>query len=351
MSPPGSSPHGSRLESFRRGVQPARDPELEEFARRHLRLKADTRRASTVSRDELSLRNFLEWAPDGIRLSQIDVRLLTDFQSWRLRQPGKRKGTTIAAQTVLHELHALSSLFKRAIAEDLVQVNPVARMPDKPEVERAEAVYLEPWEAARIIEAAGELDADPHPRAITFLRPLLAAFLLTGARKSGVFGIEVRDLEFADRPGPNGERGQVHLRPNAWRLLKRSKHTRWVPLWPQLEEILRGYVEAYGRREGLLFPAPSGGMLSDIRGSIAQAVELAGVEKHVTPHTFRHTYTAARLQTVDHGQPVSPYTVARELGTSVALIEKTYGHLLKAPRRGSVVEYRTADVLELPREA
>jgi integrase len=29
---------------------------------------------------------------------------------------------------------------------------------------------------------------------------------------------------------------------------------------------------------------------------------------------FRHTHCAARLQTLDRGAPVGPYTVARELG-------------------------------------
>lgn len=56
-------------------------------------------------------------------------------------------------------------------------------------------------------------------------------------------------------------------------------------------------------------------------------------------------YAAARLQTLDHGAPVSPYTVMRELGhRSIELIEKTYGHLLNARQRSKFVEYREAEV-------
>ena len=66
----------------------------------------------------------------------------------------------------------------------------------------------------------------------------------------------------------------------------------------------------------------------------------------MTPHTFRHTYAATRLQTLDQGAPVSPYTVMRELGhRSLDLIERTYGHLLDTRSRSPVVEYREATVV------
>ncbi len=55
-----------------------------------------------------------------------------------------------------------------------------------------------------------------------------------------------------------------------------------------------------------------------------------------------------RLQTLGHGEPVSPFTVMRELGhSSIGLIEKTYGHLLDVRHRSEVVEYREAKVLKL----
>ncbi len=45
-------------------------------------------------------------------------------------------------------------------------------------------------------------------------------------------------------------------------------------------------------------------------------------------HQLRHTYTAARIQTLDRGRPVALYTVARELGhRSLNMIEDRYGHL------------------------
>jgi len=56
---------------------------------------------------------------------------------------------------------------------------------------------------------------------------------------------------------------------------------------------------------------------------------------------FRHTYASARLQTMDHGAPVSIFTVSRELGHgSEALVKRIYGHLGTLRHRARVVEYR-----------
>src|SRR5690625_4073608 len=48
----------------------------------------------------------------------------------------------------------------------------------------------------------------------------------------------------------------------------------------------------------------------------------------IRANMFRHTYCAARLQTLDQGAPVSPWTVGRELGHGGhSLVNRVYGHL------------------------
>lgn len=329
----------ARVEKLKAGVRATEDPTLKAYAEHHLEVKAGFRRQSTVSRDERALRNVVAYFGEDIRLSEIGVEGLTAYLAYRRQQPGARKGTTISPQTLLHELHALSSLYKRAVAEGKAKLNPVRRLPEKPRVRHREAVWLEPGEAARLLAAAGHEDAHGHSRSIGFLRPLLATFLLTGGRWEEVTGLLRRDVDL--------EEGVVHFRANAHRRLKRDRHRRWVPLWPQLREILEAYLEANPRAPGaLLFPSPTGGMLTDIRGGLGNAVDRAKIEKHVTPHTFRHTYAAARLQTTDQGAPVSPYTLMRELGhSSLKLIEDTYGHLTHTRHRSPVVEYREGKVV------
>ena len=270
-----------------------------------------------------------------VRLAHITAERLTKYLEWRRVQAG-RNGRTIAAQTQLHELHALSNLFKRAVAEGRAVENPVQRLIDKPKLDRDEAVFLESGEAARLLAAAKGLDAESGRNAIPFLYPLIGAYLYTGGRPEEVRGLQVEDIDF--------DRGFVIFRPNQWRELKRRWSKRTVPLWPDLRSILRAYVA--DREEGLLFPSRDGRMIRDFRNRLDAAIKTAKISKRVTPKTFRHTYTATRLQTTDNGKPVSVWQVACELGhRDTNLIESTYGYLLNGRDRGTVVRYREAKVL------
>ncbi len=128
-----------------------------------------------------------------------------------------------------------------------------------------------------------------------------------------------------------------------WRRLKTKRSHRTVPLGPQLEEIPRPYVFDLDRPPGqLLFPANHGGMRPEVRKLLDRLGERAGWKAgEIRSKMCRHTYCAARLQTLDHGAPVGPYTVARELGHgSTAMVEKVYSHLGTLRHRSAAVEYR-----------
>ena len=168
-----------------------------------------------------------------------------------------------------------------------------------------------------------------------YVYPLIATFLLTGGRESEVLGLELEDVSF--------DRKTITFRENRWRRLKTRPSNRAVPLWPQLEEILRGYIfGGDGPGSGLLFPSETGEMITDIRKSLDAVAERAGWKTgEIRTKRFRHTYCAARLQSLDHGAPVSEYTVAREMGHGgFELVKRVYGHLGTVRHRAEVVEYR-----------
>jgi integrase len=83
-------------------------------------------------------------------------------------------------------------------------------------------------------------------------------------------------------------------------------------------------------------------MLTDWRKSLDRVAVRAGWQaREIRTKAFRHTYCAARLQTMDAGAPVSPFTVSRELGHgSRTMVEELYAHLGTIRHRADAVEYR-----------
>jgi integrase len=83
-------------------------------------------------------------------------------------------------------------------------------------------------------------------------------------------------------------------------------------------------------------------MVTDFRKALDIVAQRAAWKRgEVRSKAFRHTYCAARLQTLDGGSPVSIYTVGKELGHGGdALVKRVYGHLGTVRHRAEVVEYR-----------
>lgn len=348
------------LEALRRGKAfggPERAARLQAFASLHLVAKARAGRVTTdwLGSSELHLRRAVEVLGAERDLRTIGV---ADVRRWieALRKDGLSGGT------IHHHLASLSNLFRRAQSEEYVPpgYNPVSALLDKPKPARREAAFLEVPDAALLLEAARRFRPARADLALGSVYPLLATLLLTGGRRSEVLGLEVDDVSF--------ERRTVTFRPNARRgRLKNETSWRAVPLWPQLEEILRGYIFAQGdAREGLLFPGTTAsGLVGDFRKILDQVAAAAGFlrpvldaatgkqrrrgrtgallwsGRQVRPHMLRHTYCAARLQTLDRGAPVSLFTVGRELGHGGdSLVRRVYGHLGDVRHRAEVVEYR-----------
>lgn len=325
---------------------------LESFAAHHLLEKA---RAGSVTEQwlavsEQQLRVAIEFFGADRELHTIRVPDVQRFANHlsrqpvrrgRKRKPGEPPKPTLSPGSVRKYLNTLSNLFRRAQSEGRVPVghNPVAAMIEKPRAARKEARWLEVPDAALLLEAARTWKPKRDDIALPFAYPLIATLLLTGGRESEVLGLEVEDVSF--------DRGIITFRPNQWRRLKTDGSHRTIPLWPQLEEILREYL--YGgftpRVSGLLFPShrsKATAMLTDWRKSLDAIAERAGWKAgEIRSKAFRHTYTAARLQTLDNGAPVSIYTVARELGhSSDSMVRRVYGHLGNIRHRAEVVEYR-----------
>ena len=321
------------------GIEKRAAPSLKAFAARHLIQKTKAGRVTEnwLERTEEKLQLAVDYFGDDRALDTIGVSDLQSFLLWLQERPGRRGNKSLSGGTQRHYLNALSNLYRRAQAENVVSpgFNPVAFMLEKPAAKRVEAKWLEVHEAALLLESARTHVPSDSSHSLPFMHALLATFLLTGGRKNEILGLLVSDISFS--------RKTVTFRPNEHRRLKTQTSFRTVPLWPQLEQILKAHIKKRKVLGGLLFASPfGGGLVVEFRKQLDVIAQRAGWQTgEVRSKAFRHTYTAARLQTLDQGAPVSPFTVGRELGHGgMSLVNRVYGHLGTVRHRADTLEYR-----------
>jgi integrase len=375
------------------------ETQLAAFARLHLIAKKQAGKVTDqwLAIAELSLERAVAFFGAMRELDTIRVSHVRAWITW-LEALTTAQDRRLGPGTVRHHLNALSNLYRRAQEEEIVLpgYNPVAALMEKPAAPRHEARWLEPHEAALVIEAArrlppiggtaldaaameqlrseweigafGSLRAagkaygvsdvvvgrilrgeqaarDPLDDA-THAQVLVALFLLTGCRFQEAVGLQLDDVSV--------DRRTITVRPNQWRRLKTRTSHRVIPLWPQLEAILRAWVfgPRLDRGGTLLIPSWSANgperPLQDLTKLLERVARRAGMPAgELRSKMFRHTYCAARLQTLDRGAPVSLYTVSRELGHgSEDMVRRVYAHLGDVRHRAEVVEFRVEQHVE-----
>ena len=147
---------------------------------------------------------------------------------------------------------------------------------------------------------------------------VLVEFLVgTGVRPEEAFGAEWRDVQLDDRV-VTVQRAFAKGRLKHYAKTERSR--RRVPLRARTAAAL-GRLE---RRRGILFPTRRATASTSTTSGIAHwtpSLEAAGVQ-HRRIYDCRHTYATWSL-----AAGVDIFTLSRRMGTSVAMIDRTYGHL------------------------
>jgi integrase len=151
--------------------------------------------------------------------------------------------------------------------------------------------------------------------------------------------------------------GETGLRPSEWIALERRDLDRGAGVVLVERSFAYGSLKPYGKTEGsrrrvplssrataaldevparidsrLVFPAPEGGYLNLNnwrRREWAPALEAAGID-HGSPYTLRHSFATTAL-----AAGISVFELARYMGTSVAMISRTYGHLARGAEDGA----------------
>ena len=234
------------------------------------------------------------------RLDELERRV-AEVAAWTRTLPtGSRYGIVAALRQCL----------EAGVRWELISTNPAKRAGSNPQPKREEVEHFEPDEVERLAEELGLIYG-----------PLVIVAAFTGLRPSEWAGLEWRDVDRQEgvlRVERAFSYGQV-------KAVKTKGSRRRVPLPARAAAALELVPRRLDRR--LVFPGPRGAHI-DLRNwrkrEWKPALEAAGLPTTRRPYDLRHSYAAWML-----AAGVPAYDVARYMGTSVRMLDLTYGHLVK----------------------
>ena len=238
----------------------------------------------------------------GQRLDRVGPDDLRRYQVFLLEERKLAVGTVVAQIAALRFFY-LRVLKRRNMKEDLPYPKRRKRLP----------VVLSPEEVERLIAGAKNL----------YHRTLLLTLYGAGLRRSEVCRLKVRDI---DSP-----RMLLRVEPG------KGGRDRDVPLSPTLLVALREYWR-WMRPQTYLFPGTRAGWRADVPitakvvwEAVRVATERAGIDKHVTPHTLRHTYATHLLEAGADLRTIQLLLGHADLSHTTVYLHLSRRHLQAAP--------------------
>jgi len=188
-----------------------------------------------------------------------------------------------ASSTVTRKVAAVKSFFHFLVADGVLQDDPTVAV-DLPPVSKPLPHPLSPGEMARLLAEPAKSNT---PKALRDWA-LFELMYATGMRASEVIGLEMDAVDL--------EAGTV-------RCLGKGNKERILPLHEHAQEALGAYLEngrprlLRGRDERALFVNHRGRSLTrqGLWLIVREYAAAAGIERHVTPHTFRHSFATHML--------------------------------------------------------
>jgi integrase/recombinase XerD len=238
----------------------------------------------------------------GKRLDHVGPDDLRRYQVYLLEERKLAVGTVVAQIAALR-FFFLRVLKRRDMKEDLPYPKRPRRLP----------IILSPEEVQRLIAGAQNL----------FHRTMLMTLYGGGLRRSELLHLKVSDID-SQRMVLRIERGK-------------GGHDREVPLSPTLLIALREYWR-WMRPQTYLFPGTRNGWRADkpltarvIWEAVRSATRAAGIDKHVSPHTLRHSYATHLLEAGADLRTIQVLLGHADLSHTTVYLHLSRRHLQAAP--------------------
>ncbi len=222
-----------------------------------------------------------------------------------------RRGSS--ARTIQRRLSALRSFFKYLIREAVLKGNPALDV-QAPKAKKRLPQTIDADQMARLLTFRSDATLDVRDKAIMEL------FYSSGLRLSELVGLDVGDLDLADR---------------TVRVTGKGQKTRVVPVGSHAAKAVSAWIKerttiaAVG--ELALFVGQNGARLGPrtIQRRISQWAIRQGVGVHMHPHMFRHSFATHLLESSQDLRGVQELLGHANISTTQVYTHLDFQHLAK----------------------
>ncbi len=225
----------------------------------------------TLTNYKIDLKDFSKFC-GAIELEKIDYLLLRKYLA-------VLKEKSLGNRSVGRHLSALRSFFRFLSREGYIKTNPILML-SSPKLDKHLPSFMTEEEVVKLIESAFAKDADDvfglRDRAI------LETFYSSGLRISELVLLSLDDIDFIA--------GIV-------KALGKGKKERIVPIGDAALNAIRKYLGKRKKQNNALFLNKNGKRISTrgVRDIVEKYLRSAGIQRGVSPHTFRHSFATHLL--------------------------------------------------------
>jgi site-specific recombinase XerD len=243
------------------------------------------------NRSQKTLRNYdhyltrlLDFAGDDITVSEIDVELVRKWRLW-LNRLGTNTADELQKTTQNYHLIALRGFLKFCAKRD-IKALPVEKI-ELARTVRKQVTFLSPEELDRLF-AQPNLETAPGLRD----RAILELLFSSGLRVSELVGLD---------------KDHINLQRREFMVRGKGQKDRPIFISAEAAEWIQKYLDQRTDTTRPLFIRYSGTKKVDTSGNfhrltarsvqrmVARYAVLAGITKHVSPHTMRHSFATDLL--------------------------------------------------------
>ena len=263
----------------------------------------------SMSKDLNVLARLVSEYNPAVTLNQIDRRYLLGFIDY-IGKAKSRKGGPLAPVTQKLTFSILATLLKKAVADDIIQINPSTKIKadERPQAKQPSREYLTLDEVKRISDIPAT-----EPQSMTKAAFMFSCFC-------GLRLCDVRRLRWCDIQTVKDGRKQIEI----------TQQKTGEPLYLPLSDNALHWLPKRGATpdNSPVFNLPDA---TNVGKHLRNLCKAAGIKKRVTFHVARHTNATLLLS---YG--VDIYTVSKLLGHTSVKTTQIYAKVIDENKRRAV---------------